>query len=102
MASTNISMRMDETLKSQLQELLSNLGLDMTTFFNMAAKQAVRDQALPFHPSMHGHYPMEAYKDAMDNTKYINGTAVIEKDDDWKNETEWDDMFKQMKKGRDL
>ncbi len=32
MANTNVTMRIDETLKSQLQELMSNLGLDMTTF----------------------------------------------------------------------
>ena len=37
MANTNVAMRIDETLKSQLQELMSNLGLDMTTFFTMAA-----------------------------------------------------------------
>lgn len=47
MANTNVAMRIDEILKSQLQELMSNLGLDMTTFFTMAAKQAVREQALP-------------------------------------------------------
>lgn len=32
MANTNVTMRMDETLKAQLQELMSNLGLDLTTF----------------------------------------------------------------------
>ena len=52
MANTNVTMRIDETLKAQLQELMSNLGLDMTTFFTMAAKQAVREQALPFKPDM--------------------------------------------------
>ena len=31
MANTNVTMRIDETLKSQLQELMSSLGLDMTT-----------------------------------------------------------------------
>ena len=38
MANTNVAMRIDETLESQLQELMSNLWLDMTTFFTMAAK----------------------------------------------------------------
>ena len=52
MANTNVTMRIDETLKAQFQELMSNLGLDMTTFFTMAAKQAVREQALPFKPDM--------------------------------------------------
>ncbi len=52
MATTNITMRIDVELKSQLQDLVSNLGMDMTTFFTMAAKQAVREQALPFLPSL--------------------------------------------------
>ena len=33
MANTNVTMRIDETLKSQLQELMSSLGLDMTTLW---------------------------------------------------------------------
>lgn len=45
-------MRMDEELKSQLQELVSNLGMDMTTFFTITAKQAVREQRIPFNISM--------------------------------------------------
>ncbi len=52
MATTSVTMRIDEDLKTQLQELMGNLGLDMTAFFTMAAKQAIRDQALPFHPGM--------------------------------------------------
>lgn len=52
MATTNITMRMDEELKSQLQELVSNLGMDMTTFFTVTAKQAVREQRIPFDISM--------------------------------------------------
>ena len=52
MATTNITMRMDEDLKFQLQELVSNLGMDMTTFFTISAKQAVREQRIPFAISM--------------------------------------------------
>ena len=100
MANTNVTMRIDETLKSQLQELMSNLGLDMTTFFTMAAKQAVREQALPFHPDMNsGIYGMQAYKLAMKNTNYNNtGKATVSSADEWNDETEWDDIFEQMKK----
>lgn len=104
MANTNVTMRIDETLKAQLQELMSNLGLDMTTFFTMAAKQAVREQALPFKPDMNvGIYNNKAYKLAMENTKYNSeGKAVISSDDEWIEETEWDDMFEQMKKERGI
>lgn len=52
MATTNVTMRMDEELKSQLQELVSNLGMDMTTFFTISAKQAIREQRIPFDISM--------------------------------------------------
>lgn len=51
MATTNITMRMDAGIKAQLQELMSDLGLDMTTFFTMAAKQAIREQRIPFQVS---------------------------------------------------
>lgn len=52
MATTNITMRMDEELKVELQELLSKIGMDMTTFFVMTAKQAIREQGLPFRPTL--------------------------------------------------
>ena len=36
---------------------------------------------------------------AMANTNYnADGKAVIASDDEWVEETEWDDMFEQMKK----
>ena len=100
MANTNVTMRIDETLKAQLQELMSSLGLDMTTFFTMAAKQAVREQALPFKPDMNtGIYGLQAYKLAMQNTNYNKeGKAVISSADEWNDESEWDDMFEKMKK----
>lgn len=75
------------------------MDYDMTTFFTMAAKQAVREQALPFKPDMNvGIYNNKAYKMAMENTKYNDeGKAVISSDDEWAEETEWDDMFDQRK-----
>ncbi len=51
MANTNVTMRMDEKVKADLQELMNDLGLDMTTFFTMAAKQAIREQGIPFYIS---------------------------------------------------
>lgn len=102
MANTNITMRIDEELKGQLQELMSNLGMDLTTFFTLAAKQAVREQALPFQPRMiQENYGKKAYQLAMNNTKYNSeGKAVVEQDDEWRNETEWDVLFDQMKTER--
>lgn len=102
MAKTNITIRIDEKLKGELQKLMSNLGMDLTTFFTLAAKQAVREQALPFKPRMINQtYTEKAYQLAMNNTKYNpEGKAVIALDDEWRKETEWDDMFEQIKNER--
>ncbi|MCD8012265.1 MAG: type II toxin-antitoxin system RelB/DinJ family antitoxin [Lachnospiraceae bacterium] len=69
MATTNVTMRMDVGLKNQLQELVSNLGMDMTTFFVMTAKQAVREQALPFRPAMNE--PNQETIEAMAEVEYM-------------------------------
>ncbi len=100
MVTTTLEIEMDEKLKEKLQELLSELGMDITTFFAMVAKQAVREQALPFCPSMNtGIYGLKAYQLAMQNTTYNDkGKAVISSNDESVTETEWDDMFTQMKK----
>ena len=43
-------------------------------------------------------YDKKAYQLAKKNTKYnATGKAVVEKDDDWRNETEWDDLFEHNK-----
>ncbi len=69
MATTNVTMRMDVELKNQLQTLVSQLGLDMTTFFVMAAKQAVREQGIPFRMSLH--VPNQATMEAMAEVEYM-------------------------------
>lgn len=99
----NITIRIEEKLKNDLQELLSELGLDMTTFFTMAAKQAVREQKIPFDVSMKTvTYDINDYLMAMRNTKFNeDGRAVIPLGDEWRDETEWDDMFEEMKKERE-
>lgn len=100
MANTSITIRVDEKLKAELQRLMSNLGLDMTTFFTLAAKQAVREQKIPFDVSMNvGEYNERDYELARKNTLYNeDGRAVIPKDDEWLEETEWDDLFEELKK----
>lgn len=48
MASVNITIRMDENDKKDAEKLFSELGLTMNAAFNMFAKQAIREQAIPF------------------------------------------------------
>ena len=52
MAQTNIKIRMDDTLKQQFDHLCNELGLTMTTAFNIFAKTMVRQQGIPFEVSL--------------------------------------------------
>lgn len=52
MAQTNINIRMDENLKKDFDSLCNDLGLTMTTAFNVFAKTMVRQQKIPFEVSM--------------------------------------------------
>lgn len=44
----SVTMRIDKDLKLEAQRLFSELGLDMTTAYNMFLVQAVRTQSIPF------------------------------------------------------
>ena len=48
MGTTNITIRMDDELKKQAEELFADLGLNMTTAIIAFTKQAVREQRIPF------------------------------------------------------
>lgn len=52
MATTNMTIRIDEDLKAQFEELVEGLGLTLTTAITAYVKQAVREQQIPFMLSM--------------------------------------------------
>lgn len=45
---SNVSFRIDSDLKAQADILFSQLGLNMTTAFNIFLRQAVREGCIPF------------------------------------------------------
>jgi len=45
---TNVSIRVDDGLKKQAEELFADLGLNMTTALTMFLRQAIRTQGIPF------------------------------------------------------
>ncbi|MCM1296771.1 MAG: type II toxin-antitoxin system RelB/DinJ family antitoxin [Muribaculaceae bacterium] len=47
-ASTNINIRMDADLKRQFEAFCSDMGMTMTTAFNIFAKKTVREYRIPF------------------------------------------------------
>lgn len=48
MAQTNINIRMDERLKQEFDWLCVELGLNMSTAFNIFARTVVRHRRIPF------------------------------------------------------
>ena len=52
MAQTNINIRMDDNLKLQFDRLCNELGLNMTTAFNIFEKTMVRQQRIPFEVAL--------------------------------------------------
>lgn len=48
MAQTTVSIRMDDELKKDMENLCQDLGMNLTTAFIMFAKQMVREQGIPF------------------------------------------------------
>ena len=49
---SNVSFRIDSTLKAQADKLFSELGMNMTTAFNIFLRQSVREGCIPFDITM--------------------------------------------------
>ena len=51
MKNVNVTIRVDEDLKKQADSLFSELGMNLTTAFNIFLRQSVREQQIPFRVS---------------------------------------------------
>ena len=51
MANTHLHVRIDDETKKQAQQILSDMGLDLSTAVNMFIKQVVRTRGFPFLPT---------------------------------------------------
>jgi len=49
---TNISIRMDADLKTQADALFSELGMNLSTAFNVFVRQSLREGKIPFDISL--------------------------------------------------
>jgi DNA-damage-inducible protein J len=48
MSTVNVTFRVDSELKKQADILFSDLGMSLSTAFNVFLRQSVREQQLPF------------------------------------------------------
>lgn len=59
MAQTTVSVRMDDSLKKEFDEVCNELGMSMTTAITMLAKKMTREKRLPFDVSIDPFYSDE-------------------------------------------
>ena len=59
MAQTTVSVRMDDALKKEFDNVCTDLGLSMTTAITMLAKKMTREKRLPFEVTIDPFYSDE-------------------------------------------
>ena len=80
---TQVSMRVDEDVKSRAEELFNDIGLTMTTAFNLFLRAAIREQRIPFELTRNTNTGAVATVDELgaikefednyeENSKYVN------------------------------
>lgn len=87
---TNISIRMDSDLKEQADELFNELGMNLTTAFNIFVRQSLREGGIPF-----------AIKTERPNKETVAAMLEAEriaKDPSVKGYTDLDELFADLKK----
>ena len=87
---TNISIRMDTDLKAKADALFGELGMNMTTAFNIFVRQSLREGRIPFDISLN--QPNEETVAAMLEAERIA------KDPSVKGYTDLDTLFADLKK----
>ena len=87
---TNISIRMDADLKAQADTLFTELGMNMSTAFNIFVRQSLREGKIPFDISLN--QPNKETIAAMLEAEKIG------KDSSVKGYTDLDELFSDLKK----
>jgi DNA-damage-inducible protein J len=74
MSTVNVTVRVDSELKKQADALFSDLGMSLSTAFNVFLRQSVREQQLPFAVSKNvPNAETLAAMDAAENEKDVYG-----------------------------
>ena len=89
MASTNVNIRMDSDLKKQFEAFCGDMGMSMTTAFNIFAKKAVREYRIPFE--IGGEAPNAETAEAINEVKHMKADKTI-----GKTYTDVDEMMKDL------
>ena len=70
----NMSFRVDKDLKKKADELFKNLGMNTSVALNMFLTQSVREQSIPFTPTMR--VPNQKLLDAIEEVEAIESGKI--------------------------
>ena len=75
-----VSLRFEDEMKKQLDEMCDEMGMNLTTFFMIYAKKVLRDRRIPFEISaplepFYSNSNMEQLKKA--NQQVKNGQVIV-------------------------
>ena len=90
MATTNVSIRMDTELKAQADELFAELGMNLSTAFNIFVRQSLREGGIPFE--------IRTDRPNKETIAAMLEAENIAKDPNVKGYTDLDEMFAVLKK----
>lgn len=88
-STTNISIRMDSDLKAQAERLFGELGMNLTTAFNIFVRQSLREGRIPFDVSLN--------QPSSETVAAMLEAERIAKDPSVKGYTDLDELFAALK-----
>ena len=77
MAQTLINFRIDETTKKQMEQICNELGMTMSTAFNIFAKKMIREKRIPFDVSIDPFYSESNIKAIEESIKQLEDGKVV-------------------------
>ena len=79
MAQTLVNFRIDETTKKQMEQICNELGITMSTAFNIFAKKVIREKRIPFDVSIDPFYSESNMKALSKSIKELEQGKVVVK-----------------------
>ena len=79
MAQTLVNFRIDETTKKQMEQICNELGITMSTAFNIFAKKMIREKRIPFDVSIDPFYSESNIKAIDESIKQLKEGKVVRK-----------------------
>lgn len=94
---TNISIRMDTKLKKEADALFAELGMNLTTAFNIFVRQSLREGGIPFAITTETGKPVHNQPNR-ETIAAMREAERIAKDQSHKGYTDLDALFADLKK----